>query len=303
MNAANLLSLLCLSTLAASPETVSSQVAKGPVRLQVEVTPKSARLSDDITVAIRVEGPADFDIVIPVLPESWGDFRVAARERAHPRIDGATQIIEARLRLEPTASGDRTIEPVEIEFSDRHGNKKEYLESEPIHLHIDSPTAGDSLEGLRPTVGPIGPPTTGKAWWIVLGALALVAGLALVARNWKRRPRQPTGDRSLLELEQLVASGLAETDVKEFYVRVTGIVRRYLERTRGVRAPELTTEEFLREIAARGDFADDRERLSEFLVSADLVKFAALRPDATSVGQCIERAKGVLTRPMEKIAP
>ena len=39
-----------------------------------------------------------------------------------------------------------------------------------------------------------------------------------------------------MELDKLVASGLAEPDVKQFYVELTTIVRRYIERTTGIRA-------------------------------------------------------------------
>ena len=43
------------------------------------------------------------------------------------------------------------------------------------------------------------------------------------------------------ELHQLSHSGLADSDVKRFYVELTAIVRRYIERTTGIRAPEQTT--------------------------------------------------------------
>jgi len=48
--------------------------------------------------------------------------------------------------------------------------------------------------------------------------------------------------------QKLAASGLMETDVKVYFVELTAIVRRYIERTTGIRAPEQTTEEFLCEI-------------------------------------------------------
>jgi hypothetical protein len=41
---------------------------------------------------------------------------------------------------------------------------------------------------------------------------------------------------------------------KEFYLRLTGIVRQYIEGTTGIRAPEQTTEEFLRDVRSSNTF-------------------------------------------------
>ena len=69
-------------------------------------------------------------------------------------------------------------------------------------------------------------------------------------------------------------------------------MRRYIERSTGVSAPEQTTEEFLREIVQDAVFADqDQQRLQQFLESADLVKFAALEPAASDIEASFERAK------------
>ena len=62
---------------------------------------------------------------------------------------------------------------------------------------------------------------------------------------------------------------------------VFDIVRRYLEGRYGVRAPELTTEEFLQEAQrAAALAANHRELLSAFLERCDRVKFAGYRPDS-----------------------
>ena len=95
-----------------------------------------------------------------------------------------------------------------------------------------------------------------------------------------------------MELEELLKLGLAESDIKLFYVQLTGIVRRYIERSTGIHAPEQTTEEFLHEISAGEKFAkDERGRLKEFLEAADLVKYAAHQPVKDHVEETFERAK------------
>ena len=79
--------------------------------------------------------------------------------------------------------------------------------------------------------------------------------------------------------------------VKEFYLRLTGIVRQYVEDTTGIRAPEQTTEEFLRDMRSRAAFPPERSvRLAEFLEAADLIKYAGQQPEEGQIDQAIARA-------------
>jgi hypothetical protein len=91
----------------------------------------------------------------------------------------------------------------------------------------------------------------------------------------------------MLLAENLPARGL----FKEFYLRLTGIVRQYIEDTTGLRAPEQTTEEFLRDIRSRDAFPPERSvRLAEFLESADMVKYAGQQPHVDQINEAIARA-------------
>ena len=69
-------------------------------------------------------------------------------------------------------------------------------------------------------------------------------------------------------------------------------MRRYIERSTGVRAPEQTTEEFLREIVTNSAFTDEEQRrLQQFLESADLVKFAGHQPAQEDMDASIKGAR------------
>jgi hypothetical protein len=83
-----------------------------------------------------------------------------------------------------------------------------------------------------------------------------------------------------------------EAEVAAFFVDVSAIVRRYIEDRFRLRAPELTTEEFL-EVALRGPalVAEHRAELARFLEHADLVKFARHRPDPNACKDAIAEAR------------
>ncbi len=77
-------------------------------------------------------------------------------------------------------------------------------------------------------------------------------------------------------LKSLNAENLpAQGRIKEYYIRLSGIVRRYIEDQFNVRAPEMTTAEFLLSLKmVRWLSAGSRDALEEFLKCCDMVKFA-----------------------------
>ena len=80
-----------------------------------------------------------------------------------------------------------------------------------------------------------------------------------------------------------------------WYVELSDIVRRYIEERFALRAPELTTEEFLAEAGRSAELtAGNRELLSAFLATCDRVKFARYSPDEDESRGALQEAKRFL---------
>ena len=150
-----------------------------------------------------------------------------------------------------------------------------------------------SLANLEPMLPPEPVPQTTPIGWVVASGLAvLLAVLAVLAlRRRKRRPveerRRTPEEIAHAALARLLAENLPRRGlIKEFYLRLTGIVRQYVEDTTGIRAPEQTTEEFLRDMRSRAVFPPERSvRLAEFLEAADLIKYAGQEPGEGQIEQ------------------
>jgi hypothetical protein len=139
-------------------------------------------------------------------------------------------------------------------------------------------------------------------------ALLLATMLPLAiwgAARWRRRTlRLNAYQLARARLDRLLAKpfpGPAQVD--PFYVELSSIVRRYLEDRFELRAPELTTEEFLVAVGQAGALGRDnlsavsREHqalLREFLRLADLVKFAGIQPSEEDIRQSIDTARRFL---------
>jgi hypothetical protein len=119
-------------------------------------------------------------------------------------------------------------------------------------------------------------------WWTLV-ALALFVIASLVWRYVHKRmtrisiaPPIPAHVRAKQKLEEALA---LISQPKEFCVLVSDTIRFYLEERFQFRAPERTTEEFLRELGGTDLLApEQKESLGKFLESCDLVKFAKYEP-------------------------
>lgn len=138
-----------------------------------------------------------------------------------------------------------------------------------------------------PDIHDIKPPIVipnGWEWlWLTLVALAVLGALFFAWWLWNKKrsqvpivPLVPAHIRAKQALEKALEL-IAQP--KEFCVLVSDTVRLYLEERFDFRAPERTTEEFLRELSATNLLTDaQKESLGRFLESCDLVKFAKYEP-------------------------
>ena len=172
--------------------------------------------------------------------------------------------------------------------------------------------AGPAMTDIRD----IKPPyviATGWEWvpWAV-GFAVLVAG-AILLWWWLRRkpaappppPPIPAHVRAKLKLAEALA---LIHDPKPFCVLVSDTVRYYLEERFEIRAPERTTEEFLRELRSTDRLLkDQKESLGEFLASCDLVKFAKYEPGETELrglhGSALRLVEETEPTPAETVPP
>jgi hypothetical protein len=132
-----------------------------------------------------------------------------------------------------------------------------------------------------------------RAWpspWPFLLAAALAFGAWRAWKEWKKRRRAPGGcalpatpalppevvaERAIGELR---ASGLWELNQAAYYLRLTDILRAYLEARYAKPVTAMTSVEVERLVKARARDLQIGGSIRELLLRADLVKFAKVRP-------------------------
>ena len=169
-----------------------------------------------------------------------------------------------------------------------------------ISLAFIQPSWAQDIRDIKPPVEL--PPN--HVLFYSLGFLLASIALAVLARYFLKRkppkpinlprktPRQIAEERlNDLKKQNLPGRGL----VKEYYTALSDIVRRYIEDRFDIRAPEMTTQEFLWCLNDSAEL-DDRQKtiLKDFLNACDMVKFAKYRSSPAEMEQSFIFAKSLI---------
>lgn len=262
------------------------------------------------SVFLRVELTAapDRTAALPDLRDRVVGFSLAEDFAEEPvrAADGSTvQVANWRLVPEPCAKAYK-IRPFVVKASPK---LLSYQSDDGKFSFVGGPIAFDPPAAREPVTGGIEtdpqkdlPPLSWKlVGFVACGLLALaavvvglVALVRLIARKVKEHRMSPI-ERAWVELDRLLKKGLpGRGRYKDFYVELTMVVRRYIQRKYGIKAPHLTTEEFLRDNRI-AELSNSRiAELKAFLESADMVKFAGVQATPEMADAATDSARGYL---------
>ena len=259
--------------------------ATGPVLAleepKVAATASKAEVSvgEAFTVEVRAAGPAGTTFTFP--PEIVQDtFELrSAPAGESPLPPGVHRYLAAVFAL-----GDARVPAIPVRYRLGDGSEGEATTA-PVALKVVSLLPRDKGEQkLADIRGPMGVPI-GRAFWVGLGVLLLLlAGLAL--RLWSRRKgaapaapddgaRMAPGEEAGMALDALLASGrLARGEYRPFYIELTAIAKRYLERRTGAPVVEMTSAEMLAHLRSSPHAALLAAPMRDLARAADQIKFA-----------------------------
>ena len=271
--------------------------ADGQCRAVLSVLPDCPSLADTVTLTLDVTCPDGETVEFPPFGERLGELNIVN-----------TKMTDRQLVLTaiPQHVGKTPIWAITI----RCGQQQMELPAVELNITADIDSENASLDTIGLTTEPI-PKPFGYLAAVAIAAITLVLAVLFFLWLFYRRKRTDAPaemtplsaqELALRRLSALLESRKHEADVKGFFVELSDIVRWYVERLTGIRAPELTTEEFLHRIAEpvrwhRSDnehpphFTGSLDTLVPFLEAADSVKFAKHVPANEEIMLAFRRAE------------
>ena len=287
-----------VAALVGGPAGPAFSAAPQQPRIVMEVETTVVHLGDPVSVRLSVELPPGWAV-------QWPDSLDATPFEV-VRYD-ATTPTEARLVLTSFELGDLEVPSLRIPLSGPEG-VADTVVTDPFVIGVVSVGLDESGD-IREIKGPL---SIARSWWGVvlwLALAAVAAGGGFYA--WRRRRSRPTLARpgpppppprphhvvALEALAELESSRLLEQGrVKEYHVRVSEIVRAYVEGQLEVPALEMTTGEVVDGLRGAALGAPLCDNFRSFLERCDLVKFAKLRPAGDDSRASLALARDLVKR-------
>ena len=157
------------------------------------------------------------------------------------------------------------------------------------------------MNDIKDVKPPVNLPDLWWLLWLLLVLIVVAAGIYFFLRHKKSlqvslKPQVPeltAWEKAYQQLEALRRENLLDKGLfKEFFTKVSDVARLYMENRFNIRAPHMSTEEFLYYLGITGHLNETQKiALKEFLNSCDMVKFAKYAPTTTEALKNFDLAK------------
>ena len=287
-----------------------------PISVKAEVDRAAITIGDPVKYSVMIQAAPNVQILssIPYPPKDL--FQIKKIEEINTE-DNGMKITGKKFTLTAYQLGEFILDPVEVEYrikgdggaADQGGDVKK-MQTSRIFITVKSVSGGKPQTDIRGIKSILSIPLN------VLGiGLAIAAGVFLVLlpfliRWWKKRKALPPAPKIVLtaeqealgQLNQLFDSELIrEGRTKEYFFRLSEILRIYLEWRYKIAAVESTTFEIVRMFKSVEVSNELRNKIREVLESSDLAKFAKYRPDPAEIMTISKQSKEIVeeSRPRE----
>lgn len=274
------LCMLCL-VITAKSQSVSAELRADSTHIQI---------GDPLKIRLTVKYTNTLTVAFPKAADTLGNLETIEVAKVDTAKEANNIVLSQVYTVSAYDSGDFHAGPVVVYFTNSTGAVDSVL-SNDIQIVAGSP-AVDLEKPFKDVKAPLEVPYSWREFvsfkiLIILLLLAAIIGILLYSKYYqntpvvieRRKPKDPAHIWARKELKKLEEEKLWQKDeVKQYYSRITDILRMYLEYRYDWFALESTTEE-IEAVLPKYKLKDKaRESLLAILRAADLVKFAKMVP-------------------------
>lgn len=278
------------------------------VHAQISVTattPKTDYLiGDRIQIQLTVKHPKGYTFTWPFITNELDGLELSDSVIVnHDTTVKDTFISSKTVNLAAFDSGTY-IYPAQTFLFQKQGDTTHVsIQSNPVSVHVNVITV-DTTKDIKPIVGPL-QVKSGRNWvlWTLAIGLVLLAAAIYFFRNRGKAPEpvhpseptRPPKEVALEALQQLENEKLyANGDMKQHYIRLSEIMRRFLAEHYQFNALEMTTTRIIKRSERYLQNPLLHTQLKDLLRTADLVKFAKTTSTEAEALENLNIAKNIV---------
>ncbi|SFD28934.1 hypothetical protein SAMN05518672_1011462 [Chitinophaga sp. CF118] len=270
---------------------ISSLAQQSSVRVVASTDSGSIRIGEQVKLRLSatVEQPGGLTVVFPQVPDSFSHFEVVSRSKPDTAGDNNTKIFSQTIILTSFDSGHWDIPAFRFDVVQNAGGGTDSAFTSTLWVDVNTVSV-DTTKAFKPikSVRSVGWNFWDYWLYFAIGISVVIIGIGLWV-YFRSKPKKEVVkpvvpliapyDAALQLLQQLRGEKLwQQGDVKQYYTRLTDILRAYFEQQFNIPALEQTSEELLQHIKPVTILNQQRDKLRSLLTVADLAKFAKLHP-------------------------
>ena len=247
------------------------------------------RIGEQFHLDFTAVGPKGSRISFPILPDTFNHFELVSRGKIDTLTGSNASILSLKQRLTLTSfdTGFFVIPP--FHFLLNTGNRSDSASTEAMLMGVTTIPV-DTTKEIRDIKSTMDVPFPWEIYIpFAIGIILLSAIAYFIYRKIKARPKpeekvivastRPAHEIALEKLQETENDKLWQQGFyKQYHIAVADILRVYIEMRFQIPAMEYTTVETLQAFRTNILKEEDKIRLQNLLVLADMVKFAKVHP-------------------------
>lgn len=265
----------------------------GPISLKASLDSAHIIMGKQTTLHIEIVDNNGVNGALPILDADTiiAEIEVISKSQADTiDLENNRRQINQDIIIQSFDSGLYTIPPIQYIVG------KDTFKANPLALKV-IPVSVDSLQTIHGQADVIYPNSRWydflpdfitDYWGWILVVIIIILGAILALLLYKKKlpialtPAQkeiPPYELAIQLLERLRDEKLCERgQEKEFYTRLTDILRSYIDSRFGINAMEMTSTQIIESLNSNNETVDSKSYVEQVLEIADFVKFAKVRP-------------------------
>lgn len=289
--------------------TMSTEAAD--IKTTASVDTNGLLIGERIPITLYVEAPKDYHVVWPDISDTLGMLEIIKRTNIDTLDDVDKLLLNQKLMVTTFDSGSYKLPAFTWMYSKPGHSTLFPAKSKPLKLNFTTVQVDttEPMKDIHPIIDE--PIKFAEVWPLILIILLIIAAIVLAYFWWKKRnkkqiqtrkpqpekPKAPAHILAFAELDDLEKRQLWQNNqVKKYYIELTEILRRYIERRYGMMALEMTSDEILSKIWNYSVKEENVKILEEVLTIGDLTKFAKHTPSAEDNEKCMDYARQYINK-------
>jgi len=260
-------------------------------------------IGDQVKLNISVIKPKNTMVALPDFVQKINDtIEIIEQLKTDTSVlEDGTMLIEKNVIITAFDSGNYIISPIAVLIKENNSIDTVYTNALALTVNTVPLDTTNVIKDIKlPYAAPV---TFREALPYILGIIATILIILVIIYIFLKikrkepifkrfRPLEPAHIIAFRDLDKLKKEKLWQNErIKEYYTRLSDILRHYLWNRYAIRTMERTSEEILKSLKD-SDFNDDKliNILKDIFVTSDLVKFAKFKPSIDEHDKCYNGA-------------